>query len=60
MIREGETPKVFGDGLQTRDFVHVSDIVRASLLALERPEAAGRVYNVGTGVATSVLDVVSW
>jgi dTDP-L-rhamnose 4-epimerase len=37
--------------------VHVSDVVRANLLALERPEAAGRVYNVGTGVATNVLDV---
>jgi dTDP-L-rhamnose 4-epimerase len=50
-------PFVYEDGLQTRDFVHVSDAVQANLLALERPEAAGRVYNVGTGAATSVLEV---
>jgi dTDP-L-rhamnose 4-epimerase len=56
-LLNGRPPLVYEDGLQTRDFVHVSDVVRANLLALERPEAAGRVYNVGTGVATSVLDV---
>lgn len=50
-------PIVFEDGLQTRDFVHVSDIVRANLLALERDEAAGRVYNVGTGRPTSIAEV---
>jgi dTDP-L-rhamnose 4-epimerase len=56
-LLNGRPPLVYEDGLQTRDFVHVSDVVRANLLALERPEAAGRVYNVGTGVATSVLEV---
>ena len=50
-------PMIFEDGLQSRDFVHVTDIVRANLLALERDEAAGRVYNVGTGRPTSVLRV---
>lgn len=50
-------PLIFEDGLQTRDFVHVSDIVRANLLALEKDEAVGRVYNVGTGRPTSVLRV---
>jgi dTDP-L-rhamnose 4-epimerase len=50
-------PLVYEDGLQTRDFVHVSDVVQANLLALARPEAAGRVYNVGTGTATSVREV---
>lgn len=47
-------PLIFEDGGQTRDFVHVSDIVKANLLALERPEAAGQVFNVGTGQATSI------
>ncbi len=50
-------PLIFEDGRQTRDFVHVSDVVRANLLALERSEADGRVYNVGTGRPTSVLRV---
>jgi dTDP-L-rhamnose 4-epimerase len=51
----GRPPLVYEDGLQSRDFVHVSDVVRANLLALERPEASGRAYNVGTGRATPVL-----
>ena len=50
-------PLIYEDGLQTRDFVHVSDIVQANLLALESAAASGRVYNVGTGRATSVLQV---
>jgi dTDP-L-rhamnose 4-epimerase len=50
-------PRVYEDGHQTRDFVHVSDIVQANLLALECEAAGGRVYNVGTGRATSVLQV---
>ncbi len=50
-------PRVYEDGQQTRDFVHVSDIVQANLLALERDAANGRIYNVGTGRPTSVLQV---
>jgi len=50
-------PLIYEDGRQTRDFVHVSDIVQANLLALEADAANGRVYNVGTGQATSVLEV---
>jgi dTDP-L-rhamnose 4-epimerase len=50
-------PPVYEDGRQTRDFVHVSDVVQANLLALESEAANGRVYNVGTGRATSVLQV---
>jgi len=50
-------PLVTEDGLQSRDFVHVSDIVQANLLALDSEAAGGRIYNVGTGRATSVLQV---
>ncbi len=50
-------PFIFEDGHQTRDFVHVSDIVKANLLALDRSEADGHAFNVGTGQATSILQV---
>ncbi|HYK20303.1 MAG TPA: NAD-dependent epimerase/dehydratase family protein [Pyrinomonadaceae bacterium] len=50
-------PLVFEDGEQTRDFVHVSDIVQANLLALETDRADYQAINVGTGVATSIRTV---
>lgn len=52
----GENPVTFGDGGQTRDYVHVSDVV-AAFLAAAGSEAAG-VWNIGTGTETSVLDLV--
>lgn len=48
---------VEGDGSQTRDFVHVEDVVQANLLAATKPEAIGNQYNVGTGTETSILDL---
>ena len=54
-LRDGETPKVFGDGSQTRDYVYVGDVVRATLAAAERD---GGVYNVGTGRETSVVELL--
>ncbi len=50
-----ETPKVFGDGQQTRDYVYVSDVARATLAAAERD---GGVYNIGTGRGTSVVELL--
>jgi len=49
----GRETTIFGDGRQTRDFVHVDDVVRGVLLAPEK----GGVYNVGSGVETSVLEL---
>ncbi|MCB0326843.1 MAG: GDP-mannose 4,6-dehydratase [Bdellovibrionales bacterium] len=49
---------VFGDGKQTRDFVHVSDVVRANLCAMNAKEAQGQVYNIAGGSTISVLDLV--
>lgn len=52
-----ERPLVFEDGEQRRDFVHVSDVAQAFMLALERPEAAGQVFNIGSGRDVSILQV---
>jgi UDP-glucose 4-epimerase len=51
----GEAPTINGEGLQTRDYVHVSDVVRANAAAAGRP--GFNVYNVGTGVETSVVEL---
>jgi dTDP-L-rhamnose 4-epimerase len=57
-LLNGEPPLIFEDGKQSRDFIHVSDVVRANLLALEKPEADGQVFNVGTGRSLNLLDMV--
>lgn len=63
-ILDGRPLTVFGDGLQTRDYIHVSDVVDAvwltatgELPAAERLDA--RAFNIGTAVGTSVLDIAS-
>lgn len=56
-LLNGNRPLIFEDGEQTRDFVHVSDIVRANLLALETDAADYQAINVGTGRPTSVRAV---
>lgn len=54
MVR-GDTVTIDGTGEQSRDFVYVSDVARANLLALQK--GAGRVYNIGTGRATTVNQI---
>jgi nucleoside-diphosphate-sugar epimerase len=54
----GQKPIVFGDGLQTRDFVHVSDVVRANLLASTAEKAPGEVINVASGKSSSLVDLI--
>lgn len=51
----GSAPTINGEGLQTRDYVHVSDVVRANVAAVGL--SGFRVYNVGTGVETSVVQL---
>jgi len=55
-VRAGDPPVVHGDGTQTRDFVHVSDIVRANLLAATT-DATGEAYNVGSGSSVTIRDL---
>jgi UDP-glucose 4-epimerase len=52
-LRDGASTTIFGDGAQTRDFVHVGDVAQALLAAVE----GNGVYNVGTGIQTSVLEL---
>lgn len=49
---------VVGDGLQTRDYTHVYDVVKANILATECTEGFGEIFNIGTGISYSVLDLV--
>jgi UDP-glucose 4-epimerase len=53
-LADNGTPRIFGDGRQTRDFVYVGDVAQATVSALD---ADGGVFNVGTGVETSVVDL---
>jgi UDP-glucose 4-epimerase len=48
---------IHGDGMQTRDFTYVDDAVDATLLAAIHPRAEGEVFNIGTGIETSVLEL---
>jgi dTDP-L-rhamnose 4-epimerase len=56
-IANGQRPLVFEDGQQRRDFVHVDDVARAFLLALDRPGAAGEVFNIGSGEVRTIAAV---
>lgn len=58
-IKNGNGINIFEDGKETRDFVYIDDVVEATILGLEVPEANGHVFNVGTGVATDVLTVAN-
>ena len=48
---------IFEDGMESRDFVYIEDVVDATIRGLEVAEAKGKVFNIGTGVATDVLTV---
>ena len=52
----GEPPIIFGDGEQTRDFVHVRDVAKAIIKALESDNVSG-IYNIGSGVAITINDL---
>jgi dTDP-L-rhamnose 4-epimerase len=56
-LLSGRRPVIFEDGLQRRDFVHVSDVVRANLRAAQAPQAPGNAFNVGTGTSITVRDL---
>ena len=55
----GQAPLVHGDGLQTRDFVSVHDVVAANMLAYQVECAQGQVYNIGSGYSSSLMDLLT-
>ncbi len=57
-LLNGRRPVVFEDGLQARDFVHVSDVVEACLLAIQREEVSDEALNVGTGRSVNLLELL--
>jgi UDP-glucose 4-epimerase len=59
LMTTGKVPMIHGDGQQSRDFTYVSDVVLALLKAATTPGVSGKVYNIGTGRATSLLDLVA-
>jgi len=58
MLR-GERPIVYGDGLQSRDFIYVANVVEANLLACQSERAVGRVMNVALGERVNLLDLIA-
>jgi UDP-glucose 4-epimerase len=56
LMLEGKSPRIFGSGEQVRDYLYVDDVVDANVAALER--GSGEMLNLGTGVGTSVNDIV--
>ena len=57
-IRQKMPPKINGDGLQTRDFVHIDDVVMANILAMDS-DIKHEFFNVGTGNSISVLELAN-
>jgi len=58
--REGTKLTIIGDGLQTRDFTSVHDVVRANILAMEKETPAGEVFNIGAGRNFSINEVAKF
>lgn len=58
-LAAGRPPRVFEDGAQRRDFVHVADVARANVVALTAPDAVTGAFNVCSGVARTIGDLAS-
>jgi dTDP-L-rhamnose 4-epimerase len=57
LIKHNQSINIFEDGKESRDFVFIDDVVAATVAGIEMKEAGGEVFNVGTGVATTVMEV---
>lgn len=57
-LLDGKPVTVFGDGGQTRDLINIHDVVRANLISSAHPNAAGKIFNICTGIETRLLDLL--
>ena len=57
LVLNNKPINIFEDGKESRDFVFISDVIHATCLGIEKEEANGQVFNVGTGIPTTVLEV---
>ena len=58
-LKKKQPPTVFGNGMQTRDFVFVKDVIQANLKAMTTVNAAGKVFNIATGVQVSINEMLA-
>lgn len=58
-VKNNKSPLIFEDGKQSRDFIYVSDIVNANILAMNKQQANYGCFNVGTGMSHTILDVAN-
>ena len=56
-VLKNQSPTIFGDGTQTRDFVYIKDNIDATIKAMESEKTNGEVFNIGTGRPTTILDL---
>ncbi len=56
-IKNGKSINIFEDGKESRDFVFIDDVVDATIKGIENEKANGQIFNVGTGIATTVIEV---
>ncbi len=59
-LLNGKSPRIFGDGTQSRDFVFVGDVVEANILACYVEDAKGKSFNIGYGKATTILELLGF
>ncbi|MBK8787127.1 MAG: NAD-dependent epimerase/dehydratase family protein [Chitinophagaceae bacterium] len=59
LIKNNKSINIFEDGKESRDFVYIDDVIQATYLGIERAEAEGEIFNVGTGIATTVSEVAA-
>lgn len=57
MILNNESPIIYGDGIQTRDFIFVDDVIEANIVAMERGD--NEILNIGSGEEISVNDLIN-
>jgi UDP-glucose 4-epimerase len=59
-LLDEDQPVIYGDGLQSRDFIYVGDVVRANMLAAESNQAQGQVINICSGRETNLLNLIDY